>query len=121
MNEMYAYHWGNVAAFVGAARPNLSEKQCKAVSMQIAAYIDGLMLFTGRGAKRGFCRQEFHDMVVASVLRLISIDGPTDSQTMPQNPAHPDLSNSYEHERSQPTLEVAKDINISNVGHTKRC
>jgi AcrR family transcriptional regulator len=80
MNEMYAYHCGNVAAFVGAARPNLSEKECKAVSMQIAAYIDGLMLFTGRGAKRGVSRQEFHDMVVASVLRLISINGATDSE-----------------------------------------
>jgi AcrR family transcriptional regulator len=81
MNEMYAYHCGNVAAFVGAARPDLSEKECKAVAMQIAAYIDGLMLFTGRGAKRGVSRQEFHDMVVASVLRLISINGATDSDT----------------------------------------
>jgi AcrR family transcriptional regulator len=83
MNEMYAYHWGNVATFVGAARPNLSEEQCKAVSMQIAAYIDGLMLFTGRGAKRGVSRREFHDMVVETVLRLISIDGAAAGQILP--------------------------------------
>jgi AcrR family transcriptional regulator len=48
-----AYQWqrNNVAGFLGAARPDLTEAECLRLSMHITALIEGMMLFTGMSKK----------------------------------------------------------------------
>lgn len=50
MREAYAYHRDNLGAFIAAVRPDLGEARCRMVAMQVAALIEGSMIFTGRGA-----------------------------------------------------------------------
>ena len=50
-DEMYAYQIGNVAVFVGAARPAFSERQCVEAALQITALNDGLMVYTAPANK----------------------------------------------------------------------
>ncbi len=72
MNEVYAHHRRRIAAYIGAARPNLSESECFDLAMQVAALIDGLMIYTAPGAKNVTSRKQLSQMVKATVLRLIS-------------------------------------------------
>lgn len=72
MNEVYTHHRRRIAAYIGAARPNLSESECFDLAMQVAALIDGLMIYTAPGAKSVTSREQLAEMVKATVLRLIS-------------------------------------------------
>jgi len=70
--EMYAHHSRNIATFVGAARPDFSEKSCLETAMQIVVLIDGLMLFTAPGAKHFPSRAALSRMIKRAVRKLIS-------------------------------------------------
>lgn len=84
MNELYVHHRRRIAAYIGAARPNLSEDQCFDLAMQVAALIDGLMIYTAPGAKSVASREQLANMVKATVLRLIS-NGEYDQSTSRQS------------------------------------
>jgi AcrR family transcriptional regulator len=72
VDAMYVHHRRNLAAFIGAARPALAEERCFEAAMQIAALIEGLMLFTGPGTKHFPSRAALVRMVKASVQTLLS-------------------------------------------------
>lgn len=50
MREAYAYHRDNLGAFIAAVRPDLGEARCRMLAMQVAALIEGSMIFTARGS-----------------------------------------------------------------------
>lgn len=50
VDAMYRHHCNNLASFVGAARPALSEDQCLRAALQISAVLDGMMVFTAPGS-----------------------------------------------------------------------
>jgi len=50
LKEAYAYHAGTLAAFIAAVRPDLDEARCRATALQVAALIEGWMVFTAAGA-----------------------------------------------------------------------
>jgi len=72
IDEMYSHHRRNLAALIGAARPGLSEEKCFELAMQVAALIDGLMIFTGPGTKHYGSRAALGKTVKAAVKRLLS-------------------------------------------------
>jgi AcrR family transcriptional regulator len=72
VEKMYSHHRRNLAAFVGAARPALSEEKCLEAAVQIAALIDGLMLFTAPGAKHFGSRTAVTRTVRAAVEKLLA-------------------------------------------------
>lgn len=52
VNEVYAHHRRRIAAYIGAARPNLSESECFDLAMQVAALIEGLMIWYMNGLSK---------------------------------------------------------------------
>jgi hypothetical protein len=78
--EMYAQHSRNMATFIGAARPDYSERQCLDAAMQIVALTDGLMLFTAPGSKHFQSRAALVRMVKRAVTKLLSSDNPTEPE-----------------------------------------
>jgi AcrR family transcriptional regulator len=73
-DEMYGHHSRNMAAFIGAARPDFGERQCLEAAVQIAALTDGLMLFTAPGAKHFPSRAALVRTVKRAVKKLLSAD-----------------------------------------------
>jgi AcrR family transcriptional regulator len=72
--EMYTHHLRNMAAFVGAARPGFSERQCMDTAVQIVALIEGLMLFTAPGARHWGSRASLVRSLKRTVTKLLSPD-----------------------------------------------
>ena len=72
--EMYAQHSRNVAAFVGAARPDFSERQCLEAAIQIIALTDGYMLFTAPGSKHFSSRAAFVRVAKKTVRKILAPD-----------------------------------------------
>jgi AcrR family transcriptional regulator len=72
LNEVYAHHRRRIAAYIGAARPSLSEQQCFDLGLQVAALLEGLMIYTGPGSKSVTPRERLGEMVKESVLKLIA-------------------------------------------------
>jgi AcrR family transcriptional regulator len=77
--EMYAFHVRRLGAFLGAARPGVSESRCEELAIQIAAMIEGLMLFSAPVGKQFTTRDRMCQMVKETVLRLLSEDDPARS------------------------------------------
>lgn len=73
-NEVYEHHRRRIAGFIGAARPGLSEQQCYDFALQVAALLEGLMVYTAPGAKSGASRGPLTELIKDSVRRLITID-----------------------------------------------
>ena len=71
LNEVYAHHRRRIAGYIGAARPKLSERDCLDLGLQIAALIDGLMIYTAPDAKSVSPRSQLAEMIKRTVLRLI--------------------------------------------------
>jgi AcrR family transcriptional regulator len=71
MRDMYEHHTRNFAAFIGAARPKLSQKQCVALAMQVVALIEGMMVFTAPDSGRFSKKTRPFTLVEAAVLALI--------------------------------------------------
>jgi AcrR family transcriptional regulator len=72
MNEVYAHHRRRIATYIGAARSSLSEQECLDLGLQVAALIDGLMIYTAPDARSVSPRGHLAEMVKATVLRLIA-------------------------------------------------
>lgn len=72
VERMYSHHRRNLAAFVGAARPAFSEEKCLEAAVEIAALIDGLMLFTAPGSKHFASRAALARTVRAAVQKLLA-------------------------------------------------
>jgi len=74
LDEMYRHHVKRLGAFVGAARPGLSEARCEDLAIQIAAMIEGLMLFSAPAGRRIATRGRMNQMVKETMLRLLRED-----------------------------------------------
>ena len=72
IGEMYEYHRHNLAAFIAAVRADLPEQQCLDIAMQVAAMIDGSMIFTGARGRRAPSMNEYSEQLAQGVMRLIS-------------------------------------------------
>lgn len=75
VNDVYVHHRRRLAAYIGAARPNLSEEGCFDLALQISALLDGLMIFTAPGAKAVSRRERLAEMVKDTVLKLLAEPG----------------------------------------------
>lgn len=72
VNDVYLHHQRRLAGYLGAARPHLTEQQCLDLALQVGAMIDGLMIYTGPGARAVRPRARLARIVRDSVLRLIA-------------------------------------------------
>ncbi len=72
IEEMYSHHRRNLAALIGAARPAFAEERCFEIAMQVAALIDGLMIFTAPGSRHFASRAALGKSVKASVKKLLT-------------------------------------------------
>jgi AcrR family transcriptional regulator len=72
--EMYAHHIRNMATFVGAAKPQFSERQCVDAAVQIVALIEGLMLFTAPGSRQLGSRASLVRSLKRTVTKLLVSD-----------------------------------------------
>jgi AcrR family transcriptional regulator len=72
MNDVYAHHRRRIATYIGAARPRLAEQACLDIGLQVAALIDGLIIYTAPDARSVSPRSQLAEMVKRSVLQLIS-------------------------------------------------
>ena len=73
-NDVYAHHRRRIAGFIGAARPNLTEQQCYDVALQVAALLEGLMVYTAPGAESARLREPLTELIKGSVRRLITLE-----------------------------------------------
>jgi AcrR family transcriptional regulator len=73
-NDVYAHHRRRIAGFIGAARPNLSEQQCYDFALQVAALLEGLMVYTAPEAESVGLRAPLTELIKESVRRLITLD-----------------------------------------------
>ena len=73
-NEVYAHHRRRIAGFIGAARPNLTEQQCYDFALEVAALLEGLMVYTAPGAESVGLREPLTEFIKESVRRLITLD-----------------------------------------------
>jgi AcrR family transcriptional regulator len=71
LNDTYAHHRRRLAAFIGAARPQLSEQECFDLALQLSALTEGLMLYTAPQARSMTPRQQIADMTRETVLRML--------------------------------------------------
>jgi AcrR family transcriptional regulator len=86
--EMYAHHARNLASFIGAARSNYSERQCLEAAMQIAALIDGLMLFTAPGTRHFPSKATLVRTIKGAVRRLLAADAAEAGHVAQTSPRH---------------------------------
>lgn len=69
--EMYAYHVHRLGTFIGAAHPGISEARARALALQLAAMIEGLMLFSAPRGKKLASREQMSQMVKDTILELL--------------------------------------------------
>lgn len=62
VREGYAYHIANIAGFIAGARPDLSEDQCRARARQVAAMIEGWLVYVRPGLSAAERRQLREDL-----------------------------------------------------------
>jgi AcrR family transcriptional regulator len=70
--ESYANHRDTLAVFIGAARPTLSEERCRELATQIAAMIEGLMVYIPAHGKGFPNRKKLVRSVKQTIWTLIS-------------------------------------------------
>ncbi len=71
MNELFAHHRRRIAAYLGAARPHLTEDECFDLALAVSALLDGLMVFTAPGAKSVDSRERLSDITKKAVLSIL--------------------------------------------------
>ncbi len=71
MADMYAHHIKRLGGFIGAAEPNISERRARELAIQVAAMIEGLMLFSAPRGKKLTSREQMRRVVRKSVLDLL--------------------------------------------------
>jgi len=72
MAEMYAFHVRRLDTFIAAADPTLPAGSRREVAVQIAALVDGLMLFTDPRAKALLSRKRMAESVKRTVAALLN-------------------------------------------------
>jgi len=82
LNRAYAHHCNNVAGFIGAARPGLSETRCRELATHVVALIDGMMLFTGLGEREFSIRSPLIRGLRKTIWDMISSDAPSQTPTL---------------------------------------
>jgi AcrR family transcriptional regulator len=70
-NDTYAHHRRRLAAYIGAARPQLSEQECFDLALQLSALTEGLMIYTAPGANSATTPQRLAETTRVSVLRML--------------------------------------------------
>jgi len=71
-DALYRHHINRLAGFIGAAEPTITEIHARDLAVQLAAMIEGLMLFVGTRDVHVATREQMSDMVKNSVLALLS-------------------------------------------------
>jgi AcrR family transcriptional regulator len=72
LNNTYAHHRHRLAAYIGAARPHLSEQECFDLALQLVALTEGLMVYTAPGARSVTPRQHLAETTRETVLRMLA-------------------------------------------------
>ena len=72
MNEMYSFHVRRLETFIAAAHPNLSPGTRREIAVQIAALVDGLMLFTDSRTTPLLSRKKMTESVKRTVTDLLT-------------------------------------------------
>jgi AcrR family transcriptional regulator len=72
VSEMYAFHVRRLETFVAAAEPRVPPPERRAIAVQIAALLEGLMLFTGSGAKPLLSRKRMTLAVKRTAMNLLT-------------------------------------------------
>lgn len=75
LREAYSYHRDNLATFIAALRPEITEARCRMLATQIAALIEGSMLYTAPGF-RGPSRAALKRAIKRSIRTLIFASPP---------------------------------------------
>ncbi len=70
LDATYDHHRKRIAAYIGAARPALSERSCLELGLQVAALLDGFMIYTGPRSLH-VTRTELSTMAKKAVLKLL--------------------------------------------------
>ncbi|MCC7463175.1 MAG: TetR/AcrR family transcriptional regulator [Gammaproteobacteria bacterium] len=84
LKEGYAHHTANLAGCIAALRPELDDAQCHAKACQVAALIEGWMVYTPPGLAPG-TRSALRRTLTAGIEALLA--APRRTQT--QRPARP--------------------------------
>jgi AcrR family transcriptional regulator len=71
LKEGYAYHTANLAGFIGGVHPGLTEEQCRATARQVAALIEGWMVYTPPGLAAP-ARRQLRATLVAGIGALVA-------------------------------------------------
>jgi AcrR family transcriptional regulator len=71
LQEAYAYHVNYLARFIFDLRPELSQESCRLLAVQVAALIEGVMLFSAPGSKI-ISRRSLRESTLDSISRLIA-------------------------------------------------
>jgi AcrR family transcriptional regulator len=71
IDRMNRRHTHQLAVLIGAARSNLTEKQCMELAIIVAAILDGTMLFTAPGESRLISKGALSEAVRSSILTLL--------------------------------------------------
>jgi AcrR family transcriptional regulator len=70
LDATYAHHRRRIAAYIGAARPALSEQFCLELALQVSALLDGFMIYTSPTSPL-IKRQHIAQMARTAVLTLL--------------------------------------------------
>jgi AcrR family transcriptional regulator len=72
VDEMYSFHVRRLETFIAAAEPRLKAAERREIAVQIAAMLEGLMLFTGSGAKPLLPRKRMTQAVKRTAMKLMT-------------------------------------------------
>ncbi len=72
VSEMYAHHISRLGQFIGAGSLRITEARAQELAIQLAALIEGLMLFSAPRGKKICSQQAMARMVKKTILELLS-------------------------------------------------
>jgi AcrR family transcriptional regulator len=76
LERAYHHHCNNVASFIGAARPTLTDARCRELATHLVALIEGLMIFTRTGDRRLSIRSPLIRGVRKTLANMLAVDEP---------------------------------------------
>lgn len=88
VREAYDHHRRSLAGFVAALRPELDERECLGIAVQVAALIEGAMLYTAHAAKSPE-REALRETLRQGIRALVG--APRTSTAASSSPASTDL------------------------------
>ena len=72
VNEMYSFHVRRLETFIAAAEPGILAAERRDIAVQIAALLEGLMLFTGSSTKPLLSRKRMTQAVKRTAMKLLT-------------------------------------------------